>query len=530
MGTSTKQNDWWKSAVIYQIYPRSYYDTNNDGVGDLKGIIEKLPYMDDLGINAIWISPFFKSPMKDFGYDISDYYSVDTIFGTNFDVLKLINEAHKRDIKIIFDLVLNHCSSDHPWFVEARSSKDNPKRDWFMWQDTIPNNWESIFGGSSWTKCAITGQYYYHSFLPDQPDFNLRNPEVAAELKNILRYYLELGVDGFRLDAINTLYEDADLRDNPVEEICTDTHCDTVRIRKYDFDHFENFDLLDELKKVMNEYEDRVLIGEVSNISPDHDMWKRYFGYNKEGLDIVFNFDLLYEELDADLLRSSIIKWEDSPKGKWPSYAFGSHDQIRYPSRLGVTKDHEIDKMKLLSTFLLTVRGTPFIYYGDEIGLPEFKVPKELVKDPWPLRTNFAVPTRDGCRTPMIWDKSPQAGFSTNKQTWLPIHDTEAFNPVEHQLNDKNSILNWYKKLIAIRKLSRSLQLGDLELLTTAENVLAYSRTDDNTTTITILNLSSTSYFLEEHPTTKEILISNGFDHDSKELKPNGCIVYESSR
>jgi len=523
---------WWKKGVIYQIYPRSYQDTTGNGIGDLAGIIKKLPYLNDLGIDAIWINPFFTSPMEDFGYDISDYYSVDSLFGKNEDVLKLITSAHDRNIKVIFDLVLNHTSIQHPWFVESRSSLDNPKRDWYVWHDTIPNNWESIFGGSSWSRCSITGQYYYHSFLPSQPDLNLRNPEVVDELCQIVRHYLELGVDGFRLDAVNTFYEDAELRDNPIRPFCEDTHCDIVKLRKYDFDQSDTFDLLAVFKDTLCEYEDRLLFGEVSNLSADPDAWRKYYGVNKDGLDIAMNFDLLYGTLTKSRILESINKWEALPKGKWPSYALGSHDQIRFPSRLNLAfKPDSIhshkNAIKLLSTFLLTVRGTPLIYYGDEIGMEEYTdLAESQIRDPWAIREQYRVPTRDGCRTPMLWDGTKNAGFTASDSTWLPIHSSYPDCNVDKQLANPGSILNHYKKLLSIRKNNISLQLGCLELVEEFDQAISYRRIYGDSEVMVILNMS-----IDEPISLKNmgnLLYSNEFDPSTKTLKPQGFVLYET--
>ena len=493
MSLNKNKTDWWQKGVIYQIYPRSYLDTSGNGIGDLQGVIQKLDYLQNLGIDAIWLNPFFISPMEDFGYDVADYLSVDPLFGTNSDMLELIQQAHRRGIKVIFDLVLNHTSSEHPWFIESRSSTTNPRRNWYNWQEKKPNNWQSIFGGSGWAKCEITGQFYYHSFLASQPDLNLANPEVVEAICQIITHYLELGVDGFRLDAVNNLFEDESLEDNLRQEDTKENLLNSFSNRINTFDHQENFVFLDKVKRLLNKYEGRVLIGEVNKNGPDKKAWQKYYGYNGyEGLDLIFNFDLLYKYFDAELIKKAIAETNKLNNNQYPSFALSSHDQVRFPSRLSqepLSKDQQIAKIKLLATFLLTVRGTPFIYYGDELGLAEYKeLAKSQIKDPWAIKNNYQVTTRDGCRTPMLWDNEAQAGFSNNPATWLPIHENYQELSVTTQPTNPNSILNHYKKLIQIRKSYLALQLGEIELIEAGKEVVKYKRKYKNQAIIIVLN------------------------------------------
>jgi len=492
----TSDKDWWKSAVIYQIYPRSFKDSNDDGVGDLRGIIEKLDYIKDLGVDAIWINPFFKSPMKDFGYDVSDYLEVDPIFGKNTDLIELITQVHIRNLKIILDLPLNHTSNEHPWFLESSSSLDNPKRDWYIWQKATPNNWKNVYNASAWELNPKTNEYYYHFFLPDQPDLNLRNPEVRVELEKIIKFYLDLGVDGFRLDSVNTFLEDTELRDNPEGLIFEQNNFSNF---KYNFDQPENVDFIVQIRKLLDQYSNKVLIGEVNPNGPIQDGWINYFGDVNPALDLIYNFDLLYKDLTFELLQNSIINQQKIPVQNWPTFALGSHDQPRFASRLTVDDVDKNDKIKLLSTFLLTTHGTPFIYYGEELGLPEIQIDKASTKDLFAILSQTDSHTRDGCRTPMLWDVTDQAGFTKSPNPWLPIHSNYAELCVESQTEDKNSILNHYKNLLVLRKKYPALQLGEINVENTNQAILHYHRKYKEQTVSVLLNFSDQEVELPNH-------------------------------
>ncbi len=523
---------WWKHGVVYQIYPRSFLDTTGNGVGDLPGIIKKLDYVKSLGVHAIWINPFFQSPMADFGYDISDFQSVDPLFGSNTDMLTLISEAHKRGLKVIFDMVFNHTSSEHPWFVESRSSLDNPKRDWYIWNEKKPNNWQSLFGGSAWEKCDFTNQYYYHFFLSEQPDLNLRNPEVIAEIKKIIEYYLDIGVDGFRLDAVNTYFEDENLMDNPDTDYCPAEYTIDCQIRKYNFDHHHNYNFLAEIKKLIDSYPgERMLVGEVAKDGHDKDAWKKYYGDAQVGLDLVFNFDFLYNSPNVNQVTDIVKAWESLEMHNWPTYVFSSHDQIRGISRYvleGDSIETEVKKAKTMAIFLLTVRGTPFIYYGQEITMNQYTdLTNDQIKDPWAIRTNFTVPTRDGCRTPMQWDGTKNAGFSTSEYTWLPISKNYPQKNVEVQNGDPNSILNFYRKVIQIRSENPALFGGKLELLEDNPDFVSYTRELDGQKVLIIINFCEHSIKPESECQTGNVLISEGLNNG--EIEPFGFAVIEKN-
>ena len=515
------EQSWWSHGVIYQVYPRSYQDTTGNGVGDLRGVIARLDYIQSLGVSAIWLNPFYESPMADFGYDVSDYDRVDPLFGTGDDLRELLAAAHARGLKIILDLVLNHTSEAHPWFQESKSSRDNPKRDWYVWVDE-PNNWESIFGGTAWEYDEGTEQHYYHAFLKEQPDLNLRNPEVVEALHEMVRGYLELGVDGFRLDAVNTFFEDVQLRDNPERVYHEEAAASRVATQEriYNYDHELNFSLLDDLSTLVHSYPDRMLVGEVGREGKDTHAWKEYYGACDERLDLVFNFDLLYGQLTAKRLKDTVTLWEGIPDCKWPSYALSSHDQIRGISKFEVEGATPAHRAKLLALFFLTVRGTPFVYYGDELGLPEVTpLPREAIQDPWAIRNDYKVPTRDGCRTPMLWDTSKYAGFS-GTTPWLPLHDNHAELSVETQLADPDSVLNFYRELITLRQSTPALYAGDLTLLDTPEHVCQYLRSDGENTYRVTLNLGAETYSFAD---MGEVLFSSNLKN--KALTGYGYVV-----
>ncbi len=458
---------WWQRGVIYQIYPRSFMDSDGDGIGDLAGIIQRLDYLSDtLRIDAIWISPFYPSPMADFGYDVADYTNVDPIFGDleKFDLL--VSKAHQRGLKIIIDFVPNHCSDQHPWFVESRSSRTNQKRDWFIWQDakpdgSPPNNWLSVFGGSAWEWEQDTGQYYLHSFLKEQPDLNWRNPQVKSAMSDVLRFWLERGVDGFRIDVVHFIMKDPELRDNPLKPTVDRTLHKSLgeydaQIHLHDQAHSDIHPIYREWRQLLDEFSTdrpRVSIGEVHIF--DWQKWASYFGRELDELHLPFNFQLLGVEWRADKVRSIVDSLENVlPPGAWPNYVLGNHDESRLTSRLGT------QAARLAAMLLLTLRGTPTIYYGDEIGITDVPILPAEQQDPWGKR----VPGlgRDGYRTPMQWDDSPHAGFSPPQApgTWLPLNEDYQQNNVAAQLQRSNSLLNLYRKLLAYRKTKPVLQIG----------------------------------------------------------------------
>jgi alpha-glucosidase len=449
---------WWQRGVIYEIYPRSFKDSTGNGVGDLQGIIEKLDYLNDgtpdsLGVDAIWISPFYPSPMADFGYDVTDYCDVHPLFGDLATFDRLVAEAHQRGVKVIIDYVPNHTSDRHPWFIESRSNRDNPKRNWYIWRDAkpdggFPNNWGSAFGGPAWTWDEATSQYYLHQFLKEQPDLNWRNPEVQAAMENVLRFWLDRGVDGFRIDVIGMIIKDAQLRDNPPNPHASpDLHPDDIFGRE---DQDEVHEIIRSFRRLLDQYEDRCAIGELGYDLP---RWVKYYGENGDGLHLPFNFRLMNQPWNALAIRRSVDELEAAlPEFAWPNYVLGSHDAPRLASRIGPAQ------ARVAAMLLLTLRGTPTLYYGDELGLENGIIPPEKMQDPQGLRLG-PKRSRDVARTPMQWDASPHAGFSS-ADPWLPVSADYATRNVATQSADSTSILNLYRRLIWYRRATPALQGG----------------------------------------------------------------------
>jgi alpha-glucosidase len=477
---------WWKHGVIYQIYPRSFLDSNGDGVGDVGGIIGRLDYLAWLGVDAIWISPIYPSPMADFGYDIMDYCAVDPIFGTLDDVDRLLREAHGRAIRIILDLVPNHTSDRHPWFLESRSSRSNRKRDWYIWRDGKPdggppNNWTSNFGGSAWARDDATQQYYYHAFLKEQPDLNWRHPEVRAALHAVMRFWLERGVDGFRIDVLWHLIKDVMLRDNPVNPAYTAGQPDINRfLQLHSADQPEVAQVVAEMRQVVDAYRDRVLIGE---IYLPLERLVAYYGENLSGVHLPFNFQLLFTSWNASSVAALIDEYERAlPAGAWPNWVLGNHDQRRIATRVGASQ------ARVAAMLLLTLRGTPTLYYGDEIGMQDVPMAPEAAQDPWGKREPGLGVGRDPQRTPMLWDDSCSAGFSEG-QPWLPIASDYPKINVASQREDPTSILSLYHHLIALRRASPALRYGEYRPLSVAKDVLCYERAAEGQKFLVALNL-----------------------------------------
>jgi alpha-glucosidase len=490
---------WWKHAVFYEIYPRSFKDSDGDGVGDLNGITSKLDYLASLGVDAVWITPFYPSPQVDFGYDVSDYEAVDPQFGTLADFDRLVKEAHRRDIRVVIDFVLNHTSDQHPFFKEARSSKTNPKRDWYIWHDpkpdgSRPNNWSSSFGPVAWTLDEKTGQYYYHYFYPQQPELNWRNPEVEKRMLETIRFWLKRGADGFRLDAVNFLYEDPDLRDNPVlPELRFGSTTEHEQEKKYNRDLPEVQDAMVRLRAFNDRINpESVLVGEA--YVPKWEELMRYYGPKDNGVHLPFNFFLVMEparsQLKASVFRSVIEQSERALAGRWTTYVLSNHDIPRHYDRLGDGKNNDLIA-KLTATMLLTLRGSPFLYYGEEIGMVTTE-PKtvEEVRDPvgkryWPLRKG-----RDGERTPMQWDATPHAGFTTGTP-WLPVPPSYRERNVHAQARDANSLFSFYRQLTALRRRSPALLDGSYTALDDDPHVYSYTRTARRHHVIVALNMSA---------------------------------------
>lgn len=485
------QSFWWQHGVVYQIYPRSFQDSDGDGIGDLRGIIARLDYLEWLGVDAIWISPVYPSPMADFGYDISDYTGIHPLFGTMADFDELLEQAHQRGIRLILDLVPNHTSDQHPWFLDSRGSRTHPKRNWYIWKDPsptggLPNNWLSVFGGSAWEWDAATGQYYYHSFLKEQPDLNWRNPEVAGVMLEVMRYWLDKGVDGFRVDVLWYLIKDLQLRDNPVNP---DYRPDMAEHEKllpvYSTDQPEVQEIVLQMRQLLNAYDDRLMIGEIYLPIPQ---LMRYYGPHNNGAHLPFNFLLVSLPWHATEIGTAIDEYEAAlPTGGWPNWVLGNHDRLRIVSRVGM------EQGRVAAILLLTLRGTPTIYYGDEIGMNDVAIPLHEIKDPQGLNMPEKDLSRDPARTPMQWNDTPHAGFTAGKP-WLPIDRNFRQKNVARQQSDPQSMLLLYRKLIRLRKTEDSLHSGSYSPVTVkgaAGRILAYVREGKNNRRLLIvLNLT----------------------------------------
>ncbi|MCB1782756.1 MAG: alpha-glucosidase [Alphaproteobacteria bacterium] len=508
-----ENEEWWRGAVIYQIYPRSFLDTNGDGIGDLPGIIEKLDYIADLDVDAIWISPFFPSPMKDFGYDVSNYRSVDPLFGTLEDFDTLLEKAHKRGLKIIIDLVLSHTSDQHPWFIQSRRNKKNDKSDWYVWADpnindqgnpAPPNNWASVFGGSAWTYDKQRKQYFLHNFLKEQPDLNFHNPYVQEEILDICRFWLDRGVDGFRLDVVNFYFHDPLLRNNPTQtpnaDFATQFEAETPYSRQkhiYDKSRPENLDFIRKLREVMDTYTNRFTVGEIGDDHP-YDRAAEYT-QGQSRLNTCYNTHLMsgtHKKLTADLIRLPVETFTKTKSESWPSWAFSNHDVVRAASRWheegnGFTQNPALSK--LLIALLGCLPGTIFMYQGEELGLPEAQIPFEDLQDPWAKETWPIWQGRDGCRTPLPWNKENHAGFSSVRP-WLPIPKTHFPLNIAAQKQDKNSTLNFSRRFLKWRRNHQEIIKGKIEFIdTTNENIIIFRRYDLKNETNCIFNLKNTN-------------------------------------
>jgi alpha-glucosidase len=464
---------WWQRGVVYQIYPRSFQDSNGDGVGDLPGITRRLDYVRGLGVDALWISPIYPSPMKDFGYDVADYCGVHPLFGTLDDFDRLLREAHARGLKVILDFVPNHSSDQHAWFLESRASRESPKRDWYIWRDPAPGggpptNWLSNFGGPAWTLDEATGQYYYHAFLPEQPDLNWRNPAVVEAMLGVLRFWLDRGVDGFRVDVIWHLIKDDQFRDNPLNPTWTpDEHPFHEVLPVYTADRPEVHHIIARMRKLFDEYEARVIIGE---IYLPLERLVTYYGENASGAHLPFNFQLILAPWDAAHIGRLIREYEDAlPRGGWPNWVLGNHDNHRIASRVGEAQ------ARIAAMLLLTLRGTPTLYYGDEIGMHDADIPHDRVQDPFERNVPGKGLGRDPERTPMQWDASDGAGFTT-AEPWLPIPADHAAINVEAEQDDPASMLGYYRRLLALRRGEPALEVGRFQAVEAQGTVLAYTR------------------------------------------------------
>jgi glycosidase len=494
---------WWKRTTVYQVYVRSFADTNGDGVGDLRGVLAKLDYLQSLGVETLWLSPFFESPQADFGYDISDHFAISPEYGSLDDCRELIRETHRRGMKIVLDMVLNHTSDEHPWFLESRSARESPRRDWYIWRDgqkaggkARPNNWRSMLGGSGWRYDEATDQWYFASFLGCQPDLNYRNDEVKAAMLGVVRHWLREGADGLRLDIFNAIFKDESFADNPFSFRAVpsgDSPHGFFQRHAHTIDHPDTIAFARELRTVIDEFGDppRFLVGEVFG---DADTLKRYCGEAAEGLHLVFLFKTLRTRVSGSAMRALIEEFEQAfPEPFSPTYVFGNHDRPRVAHRL---RSHR-DKAKLLAALQLTVRGVPFIYYGEEIGMENHDIPLHEGLDPVAARFRF-VPewlvgwlrghgillNRDQCRTPMQWDDGPNAGFApATAKPWLPVHPESSSRNVAAQDRDPESLLSCYRCLLELRREQPALHGGALEWIDTPllpDDIVAYRRTSED--------------------------------------------------
>lgn len=479
---------WWQTGIFYQVYPRSYQDSNDDGVGDLRGIIARIGYLKELGVKAVWISPIYPSPMADFGYDISDYQGIWPLFGTMSDFDELLSQVHAAGMKLILDLVPNHTSDQHPWFLESRSSRDNPKRDWYIWHGpgpggTPPNNWLSVFGGSAWEWDEDTGEFYYHAFLREQPDLNWRNPEVREAMLNVMRFWLDKGVDGFRVDVMWHMIKDQQLRDNPVNPDYKDYMASYERLLPvYSTDQPEVHEIVAKMRQLLDSYEERMMIGEI--YLPITKL-VTYYGTNNNGAHLPFNFLLISLPWEPKAIATAIDQYEGAlPVNAWPNWVLGNHDQTRIGSRIGQQQG------RIAAILLLTLRGTPTMYYGDEIGMRDVPIPAGEVMDPQGLNMPGKNLTRDPARTPMQWDKSQNAGF-TRGRPWLRLDRIYQRENLEIQKEDPFSLYSLYRRLISIRQKEPALMTGNYRPVYSDRQIIAYLRqTAEQPEFLIIVNLT----------------------------------------
>ncbi len=503
---------WWERAVIYEIAPISFQDSNGDGKGDLKGLLRRIDYLQWLGVDVVWLTPICTSPFRDFGYDIADYCAIDPAFGSLGDFDKLVARLHAAGLRLIMDLVPNHTSSEHAWFQESASSRDNRRADWYLWADAAdnggpPNNWLSRFGGSAWEWCEARCQFYYHSFLVEQPDLNWRNPQVRSAIADIMRFWLAHGVDGFRVDASAVLIKDHLLRDNPPAPHAGEEKPPPQRyIPVFTDDRPETMDCIEDLRAVVDEFGDRLLCGEVQGKT---DRIGHFYGNDRPRLHLPLNFALLDSEWSAFGLQATIDAYYNAlPQGAWPVWVIGGHDKHRVASRIGQAQ------ARVLAMLLLTLRGTPFFYMGDELGMERVRIPEDRVTDPFAKLVKGYDLGRDPERVPLRWDESPRGAFTTG-EPWLPLGRPE--RNVAALRADKGSLLNLYRDLIALRRRSRCLISGDHHPLRSRYDILAYRRMSAEEELLVLLNIApeprrwlwqgSGDCLLSTHPGRRECVV-----------------------
>jgi alpha-glucosidase len=496
--SGTPNHLWWQTGIIYQIYPRSFQDSNGDGIGDLPGILRRLDYLKSLNITCVWLSPIFPSPMHDFGYDVANYTAINPMFGTMADFDRLLTETHRHDMKLILDLVPNHTSDEHAWFIESRSGRDNAKRDWYIWRDPAPNggppnNWLSFFGGPAWTYDETSGQYYLHQFNTHQPELNYRNPAVLDAMLKEMRFWLDRGVDGFRVDVIWLMLKDALLRDEPIDPNWDGVTPHASLQHIYSANQPEVHDAIRAMRRLLDEYDERMMVGEI--YMPNRDL-VAYYGANLDECHLPFNFQLINARWQAQEVRQLVDQYEAAlPSGGWPNWVLGNHDQHRIATRVGAAQ------VRVATLLLLTLRGTPTCYYGDEIGMADVPIPPEFLQDPQAVnQPEIAhIVGRDPERTPMQWDASPNAGFApAGVQTWLPLAADYTTCNVAAQSSDPTSMLSFYRALTHLRQSSPALQIGDYAAVDTGrDDVFAYTRTYGDERFLVVLNFGARNVRLD---------------------------------
>ncbi|MBI1186562.1 MAG: DUF3459 domain-containing protein [Alphaproteobacteria bacterium] len=515
--------NWRRGSVIYQIYPRSFADSSGDGVGDLKGITEKLGYVADLGVDAIWLSPFFTSPMKDYGYDVADYRGVDPLFGTLADFDALLKRAHGLNLKVIIDQVYSHTSDEHAWFKESRAARDNPKADWYVWADAKPdgappNNWQAMFGGGAWEWDSRRRQYYLHNFLIEQPDLNVRHPAVQEALLGEARFWLDRGVDGFRLDVVNFYVHDAQLRDNPALPFTkTPARPHQFQRHLYDRSQPETLAFVERLRALTDEYGGRFLVGEIEDEEPLARQLEYTSGFNR--LHTAYSFFLLRQRRARPEIFIEAMESFAQAAG-WPSWALSNHDVPRFPTRLGGDDDA---RTRCLLAILLCLRGEIFLYQGDELGLPDAHVPFEKLKDPEAIRFWPSGIGRDGARTPMPWTQD--GGFSTAAEPWLPLDPRHMALSAAAQLDDPRSMLAFARALIALRRDSPALREGAWETHAAPPGVLAFARIAANETMLCAFNLGDAAATLDAAGCMPRLMRAARLEGAMLTLAPNGVAI-----
>lgn len=525
---------WWRGAAIYQIYPRSFSDSNGDGIGDLPGITSRLEHVASLDVDAIWLSPFFASPMKDFGYDVSDYCDVDPIFGTLADFDALIAKAHALGLRVTIDQVYSHTSDAHAWFTESRSDRSNPKTDWYVWADakndgSPPSNWQSVFGGPAWTWDARRRQYYMHNFLTSQPQLNVHNPEVQNALLNVARFWLDRGVDGFRIDALNFAMHDPALTDNPPAPLTNRQPTRSFDFQKqmHNQSHADIPSFIEKIRAVMDEYEGTFTVAEVGGNHAEREMKLYTVGNNR--LNSAYGFNFLYADaLTPALVREALEEWPDTPGTGWPSWAFENHDAPRAVSRwIKPQHAHSFAEMKML--LLICLRGNIFIYQGEELGLTQVSLPLELVQDPeaianWPLTLS-----RDGARTPIPWDSNaPQLGF-TGGTPWLPFGEDHQDLAVDIQNRSDHSILALTRRLLRFRKAHPALSLGSITVIEASNDILAFERKHGDEHLLCVFNFGQENAVWSPPQADQWHKIESVRGGNIRNLPPFGGVVAQSN-